>query len=267
MPLLGADVALSMLKTFRVVWIGGQPGAFKTALAFRLGYALLEKGFCRYLVSNTRSVWRDDPNKVELKGGVLVDAVMILDEGGMFLKTGRDADSFISFLRKMNIVLIIPSVMPPTGRVRYLSIQRLMTLRTIGIPALIYNMQLDYGNVHESFKFVWWRPEEIFGVYDTSGAPSDDAGLDQYVNEWVASLKANTKTIVRKSRSTAESFKISGFDEPRGSQDSGGSVRTEFQEMDNFGRAADIIAESAEQISDAFSLHGSKIARSARRKR
>lgn len=253
MPLLGADGVMGMIRNFRVVWIGGRYGGGKSALAHEIAANLLESGVVKYLVSNVRSVWRDDPSKVQMVDGVLVNAVVILDEGGMFLQSGRDVDAYLAFMRKMNIILIIPSVHPPPMRVRFLTITRFMTLTAVGLPAWLYSLTLQYAGVKEQMRFLWWKPSLIYGIYDTTGAPVDDGGLDEYLKEWSQNLQKHTNSISRRAR------KVSELSQGANQGRSGISLEPEPPELPavaNGGGDAEIIREAAEEISTAFSLFG-----------
>lgn len=188
MPLIGRETIVGMLQTFRVLWIGGRYGGGKTALAYRLAYELLDSGFSRHLLSNCRNVWRDEPADVVLRDGRYLDTVVILDEGGLFLRTSRDADDFLAFLRKLNVVLIVPSIKPPAPSVRMVSVQRVANLQSVGLPAWVYNVSVEYGRQRDRERFVWWRPSEIYGIYDTTDVPVDDCGIGDYLESVVSNL-------------------------------------------------------------------------------
>jgi hypothetical protein len=153
MSLVNAATFIGYCSTFRVVHIGGRYGGGKTSLAWRLAYELVDKGLARYVISNVKSVWSDDPAKITLRQGVYVDAVVILDEGGIFLKTGYDADKFLAFLRKLNITLLIPSVLPPATKARFLSVQRVWNAGVLGLPLWWYRVDLIYGTTREKDYF------------------------------------------------------------------------------------------------------------------
>lgn len=186
--LLGGQLVVGMLQTFRVAWISGRYGGGKTALAYRLAYELLNSGFSRYLLSNCRSVWRDDPRDVVLRDGRYLDAVVVLDEAGLFLRTSRDADDFLAFLRKLNVVLILPSVKPPAPVMRMLTIQRVANLSAIGLPVWVYEVSVDYARQRGRERFAWINPSEVFGIYDTTDVPVDDCGIGDYLYSHVAEL-------------------------------------------------------------------------------
>lgn len=236
--LLGGNVVVGMLQTFRVAWIAGRYGGGKTALAYRLAYELLDSGFVRYLLSNCRSVWSDTPADVVLRDGRYLDTVVVLDEGGLFLRTSRDADDFLAFLRKLNVVLIVPSVKPPAPAIRMLSIQRLVNLQALGLPAWIYEASVEYGRQRDRVRFVWWRPSEIYGIYDTSDVPVDDCGIGDFLFEQTERLVRESGHGRSRRNKRVRALEVGGWDTASVGVDT----------------AADVIADAAEQLSGAVSL-------------
>jgi len=257
MGLILADSMLGMVRNYRVLTIGGRFGGGKSALAHMIAYWLLERGHVRYLISNVRSVWRDNPEKIEMRGGKLVDAVVILDEAGIFLETGRDAKKFLAYLRKMNIILIMPTVLEPSKTVQFLTAQRTMTYNPMGVPLWWYRMNLRYGSQKESYGFGWWKPHEIFGIYDTSGAPEDDGGLDYYVKQWTKELQTATGTKVKVpeyQRSALFESALSGGNDIGGNTVLEREKEQQFSEVENSGRASYLAIEAASRMEDAISL-------------
>lgn len=231
--LVNAYAVIELTKVYRVVWIQGRYGGGKTALSYRLAYELLNSGFSRYLISNCRSVWRDEFSDVTIRDGAYLDTCIILDEGGLFLRTGKDTENLLAFMRKFNIILIIPSVRPPSRSVCQFSIQRVANLRKVGLPAWVYRSNLRYENIRESYWFLWWQPSEIFGLYDTRDVPIDDAG----VSDW---LIDHTRSVV--------SAAGQGKHDKRG--------RYGFQSLESGGGevTSDALAEAAEAISGLVPL-------------
>lgn len=183
MPLVNSALILGYLETFRVCNIGGRFGGGKTALGFRLARELIERKKVRHIVSNVQSVWNDDPAHIQLVNGQ-ADVAIILDEAGLFLETGRDAKKFLAYLRKLNVILIMPTVLEPAARIRFLTVQRIMNLEVMAFPMWLYRLDLIYGRTKEKGFFGWWKPREIFGIYDTKGYPSDDGGLAHFQKKW-----------------------------------------------------------------------------------
>lgn len=188
-PLINSTTLLAYVNVYRVAWFMGRYGGGKTSLAFRIAGELCEKYGYRYVISNVKSVWNTDPADVVLRQNKWVDAVIVLDEGGLFLENSFDAKKFLAFLRKLNIVLLVPSVLPPSPKMRFLSIQRMLNLNLLGLPIWTYMFNLTYGNIKENGSFFWRNPHEIYGIYDTNGFPEDDVGLAEYVQKWIAQAK------------------------------------------------------------------------------
>ncbi len=105
--LINGDLAVNTLKAFHILHLSGRYGGGKTALAFRLALELLEDGTCQHLVSNVPSVWSEPLESVDFNDEKELNTVVIIDEAGVFLKTGRDVEAYMAALRKMGVYLII----------------------------------------------------------------------------------------------------------------------------------------------------------------
>jgi hypothetical protein len=208
--LFGHNLMMRMINDYRVVYIGGRYAGNKTSLAFRLAHELLKSGKYRYIVSNIHSVWNQPLDKVELRNGQWADTVVILDEAGEFMRTKAQADEWISYLRKLRIVLLLPSARKPTADVMSLRIVRTMDWSVIGIPLCNFRVRLSTDEYDEKFSFKWWNPSEIYGIYDTEGYPANDAPA---LLEWMkdvtkqASIKLgyNTSSVSGKRVTTIDS--------------------------------------------------------------
>lgn len=188
-------MSLALIKryavNFRVLWLAGRYGSGKTAFAHYLAYHLLKDYGFRYLVSNVKGVWADDPASVKLerrneREGLKADAVVILDEAGEFVGSKSDADKWLYGLRKINTVLILPSVRPPYGDLRSIEIRRRWNGQGFLLPMWRYGVEMNNGSEHEEFAYNWWFPDKIFGVYDTDGYPSDANEILTAMKDWIA---------------------------------------------------------------------------------
>lgn len=177
MPLRGG-IFLHTLRNYRIAWIGGRYGGGKSAVSVRLGIEFLERGWVEHIIGNFPCVafdsWRDM--------GELRDAFIILDEAGAWMKE-KDFEDTVAFLRKRNLYLVLPSVMPPPIKARALNIQRTINFEIIGIPVWRYQMSLSYMNVFEQAALYWWKPREIFGLYDTADVATNSRGIVRYVRQ------------------------------------------------------------------------------------
>lgn len=211
MGLINAIPFIGMVKMFRMVWIGGRYGGGKTSLAMRIAYELLESGFCRYMLFNNGCVWKNEPQDVKLINK-RADAVIVLDEGGLFIRDSRDAEVFQAALRKINVIVILASVAPPATRMKVLRCQRVMNLGAFGFPVWVYQYDLSYMAQKEKGTFFWYKPSEIFGIYDTVSMNEGEEEIINTMMGWSDGLykdgRKNSRVIevqdVEKDRGSAE---------------------------------------------------------------
>lgn len=251
MALLAADLFLTNLVNFRSCTLRGRTGGGKTALAFRLAYELVEKRGFRYIFSNCASVWNDRPDDMVMQNGT-IDAVFVLDEAGLFLKSNADAEKYMAFMRKLNIVMIFPSVQRVPASIRFLNAQRVMNWQTVGLPMWQYKMSLDNGDSVDHSTFYWWNPSEIYGIYDTKGFPVSDNGLAARLSSW-------TKQAMKEA-GYGEGVEIYGAS--TGGRRSAGSGRyaarrgaseVGLPDVETVGRLAEDLDETAEKIERSVS--------------
>lgn len=179
---------LNYTRNYRVLFVDGRYGGGKTSLGFKLAEELCRKFGFRYILSNVECVWNTPLDEVVLRDGRYIDAVFVLDEGGMYLETSAVARQWLAYLRKLNIVLIVPSVIPPSSIMQRLTVQRLLNMYVFGVPVWYYGLYLRSGRNKSDDKFGWLHPSEIFGIYDTEGMP-------QEASEQLAQLQKWTKEV------------------------------------------------------------------------
>lgn len=240
--LVNGTPIIAMLNQFRIAWCRGFYGQGKTLIAYELAYELYKTGRYRYILGNSNSVWTDSPESVVLREGAFVDAVVILDEGGLFMRMSRDAEKFMIGLRKLNITLLIPSVQPPATRVKFLQIQRYFNMGVLGFPLWIYDFMLNMGTEKEKAKFGIWKPQNIYGVYDTLDYPVDDLYLSDWFEYWMATAKESRPDWCTWSKPP----EISG---KRNTRSSGQDTR-----MDDLGGYIDESIQTIEELQDALSI-------------
>ena len=187
--LMRAQPLLHMLNQFRLAWIMGGYGAGKTLVSYALAYELFKTGRYRYLIGNSHSVWTDNPEQVVLRDDAFVDAIVILDEAGLFLRMNRDADRFMLGLRKLNITILCPSVLPPSSRIKFLQVQRTLNGQAFGLPAWFYQWRLNLGSNKEKDNFILVNPSNYFGIYDTLDYPVDDLYISDWLDYWMSKAR------------------------------------------------------------------------------
>jgi hypothetical protein len=176
--MLSGGVFLGTLRNFRIAWIGGRYGGGKTAISVRLAYEFYQKGWCKHILANFPCVLATDLDKLD----ELRDCFIILDEAGAWMKEG-EFQRIVAFLRKRNLTVVFPSVLPPPIKARTLNIVRGINYNTIGINAWEYRMNLDYMRVKEQAKLFWFNPKEVFGLWDTSYVTIDSEGIVPFIEK------------------------------------------------------------------------------------
>lgn len=180
-----ADGFLYSIPAYKMLWLKGRFGGGKSLLAYACAEWLLAKQDFRFLVSNIPSVWGDKANDVFPSGlrvmgdEVKLDAVFILDEAGLFMRFAHQADKFLAFLRKFNVVILAPSVLPVSMLLRTFTVKREYDFSWLGVPAYVYRYKIE----QETGLFTLWRPSTLFGIYSTTATPADDAGLAEMLTE------------------------------------------------------------------------------------
>jgi hypothetical protein len=191
--LLGHSLIMQQIRDFRIVGIEGRYGSYKTALAFRLAYELVKTGEFRHVVANLPNSFQSDFKDIKLRNNELgdptfLDTVFILDEGGIFLDNDREVKKFVAFLRKLNSILIIPSVLPLPQQAKVLTIARKNDFQKIGLPWLRYRAYLNSGKTKEDYTFSWLFPSEIYGIYNTYATPADADEIANFIFEQSATV-------------------------------------------------------------------------------
>ncbi len=208
--LINGTPIVFLLRGYRVAHLAGRFGSGKTAFAYRLAYELLEHHGFRYLLSNCNDVWSDRPEDIVLRPDThgdptYLDTVVILDEAGIVFEGTAHARQFVAFMRKFNVCLLLPSVESPPARVRFLQIQRKYNFDALGLPLWWYEARLSTGLDRVRYLFGWWRPSEIFGVYDTADFPADDSDIGEYLQSHVERKTGQRAKRARRRRSDESS--------------------------------------------------------------
>lgn len=153
-----------IISSYRLLWILGRFGGHKTSLSYALARPYLERGY--RLISNNRSCWSDDPERVQLdpKTGHL-KAVVILDEGGLYFKSSKQIEMVASYAAKMDVIYIIPSFWPPTRAAQVLMAQPVFNFKSAGLPVVVYQWRVNMAGFKSNGYFLWIWPQEIYGIY------------------------------------------------------------------------------------------------------
>ena len=174
---IGAETYFRLVRNYRHVWFRGRYGGGKTSLAVATALNLLDSGLVKCCVANVPIAFGEQglPEVAE-------NAVILMDEGGLFWKTGRAFEKVAAYLRHQNIVVLIPSITPPSLQFRTLTVQRIFNLAAItGVNVWIYQWTIRAGGISEQGKFIWAFPK-VFRYYDTNFSAVGDEGIPQWVS-------------------------------------------------------------------------------------
>jgi len=165
--LFAADLFLSDLSQNYVLSIAGQKGSGKTAMAFEIAAWYLRRGY--KLISNIDNIWQDKylPILLARNPEYLKHSVLILDEGGRYLREWRYFENIFEFSRKFDNIILIPST-----RVAHENLAEFICRPEMWIQRLIpgkfgywtYTVKTGDKDITGSF---YYRPDSSVGVYDT----------------------------------------------------------------------------------------------------
>lgn len=177
--LINVAPTLGLIMSYRCVYIGGGMGSGKTLVAYRLAWELLRTGQFRYLVSNGRNVWANEVGSVVPRANAdgqpqFLDAVIVLDEGGHIIEGAAHGAAMKAFARKLNIVVLVPSVEPPPANMRVLQMARTFNGAVFGLPLQWWSVTLSTRFFRGKYGFGVWRPQQMYGIYDTEDFTQDE---------------------------------------------------------------------------------------------
>jgi hypothetical protein len=159
-----------MVRNYRVMYARGRYGSGKSLLAVATAVELWRRGLVDHIYSNLilRGDW------FEQVTGSIRDAVIVFDEAWVELDSRswdrKVANSWLAFLRKRNIYLLLASVTNVDVRFRTLQVQRSQVL-----PKLWrYQWVVNDGMKPIKGAFMIYDPGPYFEVFDTNEEPSAD---------------------------------------------------------------------------------------------
>ena len=99
------------LETYFFIWIKGENRSGKTNLAFHIAESYLKSNF--RLMSNTKSVWNDDFSEDLLDSNGMLNCIVVLDEGGVYMRTKESIREVMGFKGVLNSLFLMPSSEAP----------------------------------------------------------------------------------------------------------------------------------------------------------
>jgi hypothetical protein len=171
---------LTLVNHFRVVTIVGRYGGGKTLLSVAVSKYLLDNGFVSKVVTNFPCSFASPPSVP------LVDSAIVLDEAWTTLFPGashKQIMTYLAFLRKLNNILLLPSVVPLSKRVNVLEVVRYLNCEIFGLPLWIYRWRLRATGERGYFALLF--PFRYYNLYDHSYVVTDDRGIGRALMETV----------------------------------------------------------------------------------
>lgn len=169
---INIDRVIPIIESYRIVHVSGKFGGCKSSFCT----AIYEKywGPKGYrFISNMRCVFNDDTT-LKLDEENHAHTVVVLDEGGRYLKANYQVENIMSLAAKMDIILLIPSYWPPCRAATQVTIQAAFSIRSTGIPLIVYNWFVHMGSFKDKGTFLWLFPELAYGLYSRQD-PGDTA--------------------------------------------------------------------------------------------
>lgn len=194
--LIGHSGLMYGLKVSRIAKIDGRLGGGKTSLAFRLGYECLKLGISEILTANVSNVWNVFPDEWILDDKKKLNAFIVLDEAGKFIRTRAEASSYLDALRKINCILIAPSHESAPPNFGEITIEFESQLDVIGVPIWTYKWYRK-GDEKHAQKFRWINPAEIFGIYSTGEYVITDNGIGQSLHNIIQEIQVENVRIYK----------------------------------------------------------------------
>lgn len=177
MGLINGGSVLELVRAYRLCWLTGKFSGGKTSFAHYMAKTFLDEGY-RY-VTNNASIWADDLREVQLfpadddRHAHHLRAYVVVDEGGLYLKSGKQVEQIAAYAAKMDCIYVIPSFFPPAKDFQVLTIQPLFSFQSTGIPLIVYKWTVRLGGFRDGGWFAWFYPQEIYGTYSRQDPGAD----------------------------------------------------------------------------------------------
>jgi len=176
--------AYDFMRSFagnRLCWIAGRFGSGKTLLSLFMAQWLVDNQYAVAVASNIPIVGAIQPYDIPVP---FRNCAVIVDEASLYLDHWTRAKKYLAFVRKFNHYVIMPSVWPPSPRLRDFTVRRFADLSTVGFPLWIYRWRIMIpGEKTEGGYFGLYHPEKAFGIYSTTYIPSDDGGISRAIEK------------------------------------------------------------------------------------
>jgi hypothetical protein len=198
--ILGGDAFFLQLALFRQCWIKGRLGGGKTLLAFALAWELVKRKVCKGVVSNVPNSLPLQPWREPMGDGhrLIRGAAVVYDEAWVKLdnRTSVTNDrTYGAFSRKLDVMILFPSVIPIDKRQSYLSCQRVFRFKVPLISGLVAwivgaarrGVELAIEKKNPRKNWAWAVVRKVFG-------PLEWLGEEFWAYRWAVELGYMTDT-------------------------------------------------------------------------
>lgn len=184
--------SFELLRQYRIAWLSGRFGAGKTAMSVAMAEYLADRYSYR-VYANFPLVFNEYDSGIKASKDGKLHAVIIIDEAGleMIAKVNTLSDRMIAYTRKMDVIFLLPSFIPPGPRLRFLTFYPVLNLMGAGIPLAVYGWRVNLAGFKASGAFLSIRPSRIYRMYDSFSAQSK---TEELYNEIVKRVDQFAKT-------------------------------------------------------------------------
>jgi len=203
-PYIIGDEFMNSVEKIKTLYISGFLGGGKTMLAYFLAAHAMANGWTDRIISNIPSPLSITAEDVE----TVNNSSIILDEAWQFMSERSEAVQYGAALRKLGIILLMPSVFPPSAVLSAFSCQRFLNGYIFGVPVWGYNYFMNYKSFRDKGTFWFVNPHLVAGWYDTEAYPAEDYGIARKLDTAVEILKVKTAQKLGKTRKAKNVEKI-----------------------------------------------------------
>lgn len=177
---------MAELYQTRIVCITGSLGSGKTLITHEISEPFLRDGY--KFVTNFKSAWVDEPDMIEMREkGDQVHAVVVVDEGGLYVRSFEDVKRLSSFARKLDMYILFSGKKLPHVDLQELRLYLWFDLwKNLRIPLRVwrYDVQIDVTKSYHGYLWQtgWWA---FYGLYSTLDPGSDAEEILKWVDSWI----------------------------------------------------------------------------------
>lgn len=180
--LINAEPFTGVIDQYRLLTISGKLGGHKTSHSLALAEPFLKKGY--RLVSNMRCVWNDDLSEVAVDSETgKLHCIVIMDEGGLEIKSRFQVEDVAAYSRKMDLMLWYPSFWPTPRMAQILKTQAMFSLKSAGIPCIVYKWSVTMGGFKDGGWYLWINPQNYYGLYSSNDPGSKLRKVQRFLLE------------------------------------------------------------------------------------